>query len=167
MNYTRILLHRLSPYCTEALDAAILLCEDNLQSVITPEHFLLKLLEKGNGDIHVFMHYLKFPVDSLCLSLNLWVDQQPCTIGDCLTLSTRLEFWFRKAWLYASLDDESEVIRSQHLLMALLRHSELADCSDLESLQSLRPQQLISLKFILETQSEESLDLQNTNEWRS
>lgn len=48
-----VLLRRLNPYCAQALEAAASLCQTRAHAEITPEHWLLKLLEQGEGDITV------------------------------------------------------------------------------------------------------------------
>ena len=48
-NHPAALLRRLNPYCTRALDAAASLCQTRAHAEITIEHWLLKLLEQGEG----------------------------------------------------------------------------------------------------------------------
>lgn len=52
-NHPAALLRRLNPYCARALDAAASLCQTRAHAEITIEHWLLKLLEQGEGDITV------------------------------------------------------------------------------------------------------------------
>ncbi len=47
------LLRRLNPYCAQALAGAATLCQTRAHAEITVEHWLLKLLEQGEGDITV------------------------------------------------------------------------------------------------------------------
>ncbi|MHA3391351.1 Clp protease N-terminal domain-containing protein, partial [Yersinia pseudotuberculosis] len=44
------LLRRLNPYCAQALAGAATLCQTRAHAEITVEHWLLKLLEQGEGD---------------------------------------------------------------------------------------------------------------------
>ena len=50
LNSTR-LLRRLNPYCVQALSAAASLCQSRAHGQISIEHWLLKLLEQGEGDL--------------------------------------------------------------------------------------------------------------------
>ena len=52
-NNSASLLRRLNPYCAQALAAAATLCQTRAHAEITVEHWLLKLLEQGEGDITV------------------------------------------------------------------------------------------------------------------
>jgi type VI secretion system protein VasG len=45
-HHSAVLLRRLNPYCARALEAASL-CQTRAHAEITPEHWLLKLLEQG------------------------------------------------------------------------------------------------------------------------
>jgi type VI secretion system protein VasG len=54
---TSQLLQRLNPYCAKALEAAANLCQTRLADEITVEHWLLKLIEAGDGDIPAIMNH--------------------------------------------------------------------------------------------------------------
>ncbi len=53
MENPAILLRRLNPYCARALEGAASLCQARAHAQILPEHWLLKLLEQGEGDLTV------------------------------------------------------------------------------------------------------------------
>ncbi|TGC12209.1 hypothetical protein [Escherichia sp. E4385] len=46
-HHSALLLRRLTPYCARALEGAAFLCQTRAHTEITPEHWLLKLLEQG------------------------------------------------------------------------------------------------------------------------
>lgn len=46
-HHSAVLLRRLNPYCARALEGAASLCQTRAHAEITPEHWLLKLLEQG------------------------------------------------------------------------------------------------------------------------
>ncbi|EBH9979233.1 hypothetical protein EHH62_23455, partial [Salmonella enterica subsp. arizonae serovar 40:z36:-] len=52
-HHSAVLLRRLNPYCARALEGAASLCQARAHAEITPEHWLLKLLEQGEGDLTV------------------------------------------------------------------------------------------------------------------
>ena len=64
-----VLLRRLNPYCAQALEAAASLCQTRAHAEITPEHWLLKLLEQGEGDITVIARRYEWDIDNLWQSL--------------------------------------------------------------------------------------------------
>lgn len=47
------LLRRLNPCCARAMEGAASLCQSRAHAEILPEHWLLKLLEQGEGDLTV------------------------------------------------------------------------------------------------------------------
>ena len=52
-HYSAVLLRRLNPYCARALEGAASLCQNRAHAEITPEHWLLKSLDQGEGDLPV------------------------------------------------------------------------------------------------------------------
>ena len=67
-NHPAALLRRLNPYCARALDAAASLCQTRAHAEITIEHWLLKLLEQGEGDITVIARRYEWDIDALAVS---------------------------------------------------------------------------------------------------
>lgn len=53
MENPAILLRRLNPYCVRAMEGAASLCQTRAHAEIQPEHWLLKLLGLGKGDLTV------------------------------------------------------------------------------------------------------------------
>ncbi|WP_167852321.1 MULTISPECIES: hypothetical protein [unclassified Escherichia] len=49
-HHSAVLLRRLTPYCTRVLEGAAFLCQSHAHTEITPEHWLLKLLEQAEGE---------------------------------------------------------------------------------------------------------------------
>jgi type VI secretion system protein VasG len=63
-NSTR-LLRRLNPYCAQALSAAASLCQSRAHGRISIEHWLLKLLEQGEGDLTLIARRHEWDMDAL------------------------------------------------------------------------------------------------------
>ena len=154
-HHSAVLLRRLNPYCARALEAAASLCQTRTHAEITPEHWLLKLLEGGEGDITVLARRYEWDMDNIWQDLLAHLDRLPRSVRSRPALSARLENWLTQAWLYASLDGESEQVRSRHLLMALVREPNLLACDGLWPLLSLSPAQLDRLTPLLDAQSDE------------
>ncbi|RIB69893.1 Clp protease N-terminal domain-containing protein, partial [Escherichia coli] len=136
-NHPAALLRRLNPYCARALDAAASLCQTRAHAEITIEHWLLKLLEQGEGDITVIARRYEWDIDTLWQSLLAHLDTLPRSVRERPQLSEPLTALIRQAWLIASLEGDDPQIRSQHLLMALTEKSMLPACNDLWVLLSL------------------------------
>ena len=136
-----VLLRRLNPYCAQALEAAASLCQTRAHAEITPEHWLLKLLEQGEGDITVIARRYEWDIDNLWQSLLAHLDVQPRSVKSRPQLSDVLLSLMQQAWLCAATDENSQ-IRGVHLLMALVGKPSLLKCDGLWPLLSAGHTQL-------------------------
>ncbi|EFA8917415.1 TPA: hypothetical protein RM292_004971, partial [Escherichia coli] len=105
-NHPAALLRRLNPYCARALDAAASLCQTRAHAEITIEHWLLKLLEQGEGDITVIARRYEWDIDTLWQSLLAHLDTLPRSVRERPQLSEPLTALIRQAWLIASLEGD-------------------------------------------------------------
>ncbi|WP_297197702.1 type VI secretion system ATPase TssH [uncultured Pluralibacter sp.] len=163
MENPAILLRRLNPYCARAMEGAAALCQTRAHAEILPEHWLLKLLEQGEGDLTVLARRYEWDMDSLWQSLLGWLDAQPRSVRHRPRLSDDIQTLMQQAWLAASLSGE-EHIRSVHLLMALVEKPKLARCDGLWPLLTLGQSQLERLRPLLDAQSEERPEVQQEAE---
>lgn len=159
MENPAILLRRLNPYCAKAMEGAASLCQTRTHAEILPEHWLLKLLEQGEGDLTVLARRYEWDMDSLWQALLGWLDSLPRSVRRRPQLSPLLQTLLQDAWLLASLAGESQ-IRSHHLLMALVSHPELIRCDGLWPLLTLGQGQLAQLRPLLDEQSDERPEVQ-------
>lgn len=162
MENPAILLRRLNPYCARAMEGAASLCQTRAHAEILPEHWLLKLLEQGEGDLTVLARRYEWDMDGIWRDLLGWLDKQP--------RSVRHRPAFRKHPVSdaASLADSSlageEHIRSVHLLMALVEKQNLVRCNGLWPLLTLGQSQLERLRPLLDAQSDERPEVQQEAE---
>jgi type VI secretion system protein VasG len=163
MENPAILLRRLNPYCARALEGAASLCQTRAHAEILPEHWLLKLLEQGEGDLTVLARRYEWDMDSIWQDLLGWLDRQPRSVRHRPQLSDDIQTLMQQAWLLASLNEE-ELIRSVHLLMALVEKPKLARCDGLWPLLTLGQSQLERLRPLLDAQSDERLEMQREAE---
>ncbi|KHJ68451.1 ATPase [Pantoea rodasii] len=157
-SHSAVLLRRLNPFCAQALEAAASLCQTRAHVEIQPEHWLLKLMEQGEGDITVLARRYEWDMDAIWQDLLAFLDRQPRTVRGRPQLSSSLESLLKQAWLMASAADSNPQIRSVHLLMALAEQPSLVRCEGLWPLSSLRMSQLNRLQPMLDAQSEERSD---------
>lgn len=153
-NPTR-LLRRLNPYCAQALSAAATLCQNRGHALITPEHWLLKLLGQGQGDLALIAQRFEWDVEALWQGLLDHLETLPRSIRDKPQLSNPLQQLITDAWLRASLDDSNESLRSAHVLGALLDTPSLLACTAAWPLLSLSHSQLQQMTALLDQVSEE------------
>jgi type VI secretion system protein VasG len=159
MENPAILLRRLNPYCARAMEGAASLCQTRAHAEILPEHWLLKLLEQGEGDLTVLARRYEWDMDQLWQDLLVWLDKQPRSVRQRPQLSDAIQTLMQEAWLIASLNGE-EQIRSIHLLMALVYKQKLVRCDGLWPLLTLGQSQLERLRPLLDGQSDERPEVQ-------
>ncbi|EOV2666999.1 TPA: type VI secretion system ATPase TssH [Enterobacter ludwigii] len=157
-HHSAVLLRRLNPYCARALEGAASLCQTRAHAEITPEHWLLKLLEQGEGDLTVLARRYEWDMDTVWQSLLSWLDAQPRSVRTRPELSASLQTLLKQAWLAATLAGD-EQIRSVHLLAAMVETSGLTRCDGLWPLMTLTTSQLERLRPLLEAQSDERHDV--------
>lgn len=154
------LLRRLNPYCAQALAGAATLCQTRAHAEITVEHWLLKLLEQGEGDITVIARRYEWDMDSLWQGLLAHLDTLPRTVQGKPQLSAALQQLIKSAWLDASLQENSDAVRSTHLLAALIATPSLLAADAAWPLLSLSTTQLHRLLPLLDSQSDERPEVQ-------
>lgn len=163
MENPAILLRRLNPYCARAMEGAASLCQIRAHGEILPEHWLLKLLEQGEGDLTVLARRYEWDMDILWQDLLAWLDKQPRSVRHRPQLSENIQILMQQAWLIASLAGE-EQIRSHHLLMALVAKQNLVRCDGLWPLLTLGQSQLECQRPLLDAQSDERVQVQQEAE---
>lgn len=155
------LLRRLNPYCAQALAAAATLCQTRAHAEITIEHWLLKLLEQGEGDITVIARRYEWDMDSLWQGLLAHLDELPRSLQHKPQLSDKLQNLIKNAWLEASLQENTDAVRSVHLLSTLINQSSLLTTDAVWPLLSISNTQISRLLPLLEKQSDERSEIQN------
>jgi type VI secretion system protein VasG len=163
MDNPAILLRRLNPYCARALEGAASLCQTRAHAEILPEHWLLKLLEQGEGDLTVLARRYEWDMDALWQDLLGWLDNLPRSVRSRPQLSDSLQSLLKQAWMFASLEG-SEHIRGAHLMTAMLEMPKLLRCDGLWPLLTLGQSQLERLRPLLDSQSEERPEVQQVAE---
>ncbi len=154
------LLRRLNPYCAQALAGAATLCQTRAHAEITVEHWLLKLLEQGEGDITVIARRYEWDMDSLWQGLLAHLETLPRTVQGKPQLSAALQQLIKSAWLDASLQEDANAVRSVHLLAALINTPSLLAAEAAWPLLSLSATQLQRLLPLLDSQSDERPEVQ-------
>lgn len=163
MENPAVLLRRLNPYCARAMEGAASLCQTRAHAEILPEHWLLKLLEQGEGDLTVLARRYEWDMDAIWQDLLAFLDTLPRSVRSRPQLSDSIQSLMQDAWLRASLAGE-EQIRSIHLLMALTEKPSRACCDGLWPLLTLGQSQLERLRGLLDAQSDERPEVQQEAE---
>jgi type VI secretion system protein VasG len=154
------LLRRLNPFCAQALSAAATLCQSRGHGQVSIEHWLLKLLGQGEGDLTIIARRYEWDIDALWTGLLGHLDTLPRSVQSKPQLCGKLQQLIKNAWLRASLDDNNDSLRSAHLLGALLETPSLLACESVWPLLSLSETQLEHLFPLLDQHSDERPQVQ-------
>ncbi|VVE88348.1 type VI secretion system ATPase TssH [Pandoraea bronchicola] len=117
---TTYLLQHLNTHCATALEAAASLCRMRLADEITVEHWLLKLLEAGDGDIPAILCHYSIDADAVWDALMSTIDRLPRNLRGKPSLSPQLAAVLSDAWPHACAEDAQWPIRSANLLQAIV-----------------------------------------------
>jgi type VI secretion system protein VasG len=150
------LLRKLNPHCASALEAAASLCQARLAGEITVEHWLLKLIEAGDGDIPAILRRYEIDIDGVWDALLAAIDRSPCDLRGKPSLSRSLASVLESAWMYASASDAPQPIRSANLLQAIVDAPHTLRATDAWPLLSLGTTQIQRLMPELDRHSAES-----------
>ncbi|AIY41469.1 ClpB protein [Collimonas arenae] len=150
------LLRKLNPQCASALEAAANLCHARAHGEITLEHWLLKLIEPGNGDIPTILRHYEIDIDQVWNALLTSLERLPHDMRGKPALSHTLMDVLQRAWLAASMSDDARTIRSAHILAALVDAPHSLRATDAWPLISMTSAQIQRLGNVLDARSVES-----------
>jgi type VI secretion system protein VasG len=135
-------LRRLNEHCARALSDAASLCETRAHREIEIEHWLIKLLELGDGDLLAIARRYELEMDGIWNGLLKSIDRLPHELRGKPGLSQRLGQVLEAAWLRASLEEGQPAIRSAHLLAVLADTPHLLRAPDAWQLLSVSAVQI-------------------------
>lgn len=149
------LLRRLNPFCAQALSAAATLCQSRGHGHITIEHWLLKLLGQGDGDLVLIGRRYEWDIEALWTGLLDHLDRLPRSVQAKPQVCDKLQRLIKNAWVRASMEEDNEQLRSAHVLAALIESPDLLACVEAWPLLSLSEVQLCNLLPFLDEHSDE------------
>jgi type VI secretion system protein VasG len=124
MTDLKVLIKKLSASSRTALEQSANLCVNHQNFEIEIEHFFVKLLEQQGNDLEILLNKCKISKDALLSDLLECISQLPKGNTRTPIFSKSIVRLLEQAWLLASAEQDS-VIRSGHLLIALLTASDL------------------------------------------
>src|SRR6185437_3897256 len=111
----KALVGKLNPLCRRALEGAAGLCLSRTNYNVEIEHWLVKLLEPVDSDLHPILRQYEVDVSRLVRDLTRVLDTLRTGNARAPELSMELIHCMREAWSLASLEYNSFQIRSGHL----------------------------------------------------
>ncbi|MGE4047925.1 MAG: type VI secretion system ATPase TssH [Acetobacteraceae bacterium] len=122
----KALVNRLDDRCRRALEAAAGLTLSRSHYNVEIEHWLVKLLDSSDSDIVGILRRFEVEPGRLLADLNRALDRLQTGNGRAPGLSPETVELAKQAWLLASVEHGGTVVRSGHLLWALLADDTLA-----------------------------------------
>jgi type VI secretion system protein VasG len=116
----KVLIGKLNSVCKSAAAEAANLCVARGQYEVDLEHLFLALLERKDSDFSSLLRHYDINAASVEEDLEREIEGFRAGNGRTPVFSTRVSNLLEHAWLIASLDNRSTMIRSAHLLLALL-----------------------------------------------
>ncbi|MBN2580204.1 MAG: hypothetical protein JXB10_14540 [Pirellulales bacterium] len=120
------LVEKLNQTCHSSLEAAAEFCRVRTHYQVEVEHWLLKLSERPNTDLTAILQDSGVDLTRWRENLVKRIDRFKTGSIRSPALSPHVVDWVRSAWLVSSVDFGSPVIRSGHLLLALLSDESLS-----------------------------------------
>jgi type VI secretion system protein VasG len=120
------LISKLNGTCRNALEMAAALCLSQTHYEVEVEHFLIKLLDAPNTDLHKILRH--FEINEGRLAADLTRAMEGFRTGNARNpaLSPRIPRMIQEAWLTGSIDYQAPSVRSGHILLTLLSDDEMA-----------------------------------------
>jgi len=150
-NSLKSLIAKLNDTCRTALEQAAGFCLAQTHYEVDLEHFLCKLLDAQDSDLHKILRYFEINESRLRGDLARALDGFKTGNARTPALSPRIPKMIQDAWLVASIDHQAQQVRSGHILIGILSDDETARML-LNSAESLR-------KISLETLSQNLRDI--------
>jgi len=121
----KALIGKLNSTCTRTLEGAAGLCLSRSNYNVEVEHWLLKLLEGSQTDIHAILKAFSIDASRLTADLMKAIDRLKTGNSSQPLLSQHIVDLVREAWVLGSIEFNAGQARSGHLLMALLNDRSL------------------------------------------
>lgn len=119
------LIGKLNRTCRSALESAAGLCLSHTHYEVDLEHFLARLMETQDTDIHKILSRFEIDADRVTAALTRAMERFKTGNARTPVLSPRVPQAIQEAWLAASVDFQAQAVRSGHLLLALVRDEAL------------------------------------------
>ncbi|HPP81237.1 MAG TPA: type VI secretion system ATPase TssH [Deltaproteobacteria bacterium] len=159
MSNLKTLIGKLNPTCRSALESAAGLCMSQTHYEVDIEHFLLKLLDLKDTDLHRILSRFEINGDRLRADLTRAMEEFKTGNARTPVFSPRIPKMIEDAWMVASIDFAQDRIRSGHIVLALFRNEQTGRmlASESASLAKIKAQALEeSLPDIVRGSSEDA-----------
>ena len=155
------LVGRLNPLCRSTLDEAVGLAMSRQNPAVEIEHWLVKLCDREGTDLHAILAAFDIQLGHFKADLQTVIDR--FRTGDPRpTLSPKVLEYAREAFVIGSIEFGEPLVRSGHLLLAMLTHEEMRGVAQFSSpqLDRIDPQRLAQefADIVAESREQEQSD---------
>ena len=119
------LITKLNHPARKGLEAAAGLCASRSHYDVEVEHFLLKLLDEKQGDVHCILKHFKVNATRLSADLSSSIDKLKTGNARNPNFSPGLVKMFSEAWSIGSIDFGATQIRTGYLIMGLIANDDV------------------------------------------
>lgn len=134
------MLAKLNSYCTVTLNDAAGLAVSRTNYEVTAEHWLIKMIEKRDGDLIAFLDNKQDLIADLMRELGQALNTLAIGNGGRPSFSPRLIDLFSDAWMISSVELGGAKIRSGAVVLAILNHPMVyGQCGWFKILNKLNP----------------------------
>jgi type VI secretion system protein VasG len=120
------LVSRLNEPCRRALEAAAGLTLSRTHYNVEIEHWLVTLADRPDGDVAAILRHYEIEPGRFVTDLNRALEKMKTGNGRAPSLAPEIVELVKQAWLLASLEHGQSLVRSGHLLWALVGDENLA-----------------------------------------
>jgi type VI secretion system protein VasG len=114
------LVSKLNDTCRQSLEASAGLCLSRTNYNVEIEHWLLKLLDDAGNDFQSILKQFSIDQARLKLELTRSLDKLKTGNSRAPSLSPTVVTLIQQAWLISSIENSAGLVRSGHLICALL-----------------------------------------------
>ncbi len=123
----KVLIGKLGDTCRKALESAAGLCLSQTHYEVDIEHFLIKLLEMPDTDLQKIISHFEINESRLVSDLTRTMDGFKRGNARPPATSPRISRMVKDSWMVASIEFQGSVIRSGHILFALMSNEGTAE----------------------------------------
>jgi type VI secretion system protein VasG len=120
------LISKLNDTCRTALEQAAGLCLSQTHYEVEIEHFIAKLLDTPDTDLHKILRHFEINESRLRGDLTRAMEGFKSGNSRNPALSPRIPKMIQNAWLLASVDFQATAVRSGHIVLGILADDEMA-----------------------------------------
>ena len=116
---------KLNSLCYRAIESSTVFCKLRGNPYVELIHWLHQILQLQDSDLHRIIRHYELDAAGLARDLTAALDRLPRGASSVTDLSSQLEETVERAWIFGSLMFGESQVRSGHLVVGMLKTSNL------------------------------------------